>query len=1067
MKSHLLCLFLLFPLAANAADVKIMNLRCESLVDPQGIDVLQPRLSWILDAPDRGQRQSSYQVVVASDASLFKGERVDLWDSGKVASGENVNIPYAGKPLRSDEICHWRVRVWDKDGKVSAWSDPARWSMGILSPDDWKARWIGYVPPDTYQPDHPVSSLTFDNCRWIWFPEGDPLKEAPAGTRYFRTDFTLPAGAAVRKARTLMDADDRCTLFVNGKEAGRTSDDSEGWRTASHWDLAGRIVPGRNVLAVEAINATVSPAGIIGKLQVDLDGLAPVTIRTGGAWRCSDKLVPGWNQPDFDAAAWTTAKELGAMGIQPWGQISEGGGPPPWAQTNPSPIFRKDFTVRKALRSAVVSVCGLGYYELHLNGKKVGDQELAPVFTRYDKRCLYLSHDITNDLHRGLNALGVMLGNGFYNQHARDAWNFQNAGWRDRPKLLLQLHLVYVDGSTDTIVSDQTWKASSGPIVRDGIRNGEVYDARQERAGWDQPGFDDSNWAVPDLVKAPAGKLVAQMTPPIRVVQTMPPISVKEVKPGVFVFDMGQSFAGRAQLRVTGPAGTRVTMRYGELLSGDGTVNQGNINPFVHDGPFQTDEYILKGQGEEVYESRFTYDGFRWVEVRGFPGQPTIDSLRGRVLRTDFTPIGSFECSNDTINRIQHCTLWSYQSNFVGIPTDCPHREKNGWTGDAQLAAEQAMYNWDNDAAYASWMYSFDDVMKDSGELPGIVPTYDWGYAWGNGPAWDSAGELIPWYLYLYRADARPFTDHYARIKRYVDYCTSKARNGIVSFGLGDWAPAKTETPTEVTDMGYYYVDTLLLARFARLLGKTDDDAKYTALADSIRQTFNKTFDKGDGIYANGSQTSLSCALYQGLVPPEERQKVVDQLAASVRKTGYHIDTGILGAKYLFHALSDNGKQDMAWQVAVQPTYPSYAWWLKQGATTLWESWDGGSSRNHIMYGDISGWYYQAIAGILPDPEKPGFRHIFIKPMPAGDLTWVKAHTDSVRGRIVSEWEKKGGKLNLHIVIPPGCSATVWVPSADPASVKETEAIIKSIRTENGAALFEIQSGSYSFEGQL
>jgi alpha-L-rhamnosidase len=712
----------------------------------------------------------------------------------------------------------------------------------------------------------------------------------------------------------------------------------------------------------------------------------------------------------------------------------------------------------------------LGFYELRLNGEKVGDHVLDPSFTRYDKRVLYVTYDVTAQIKQGKNAVGAMLGNGWYNSHSRCVWDFDKSPWRDRPKLLVQLRLVLDDGSVQTIVSDGSWRATIGPVVRDAIRNGEVYDARREMPGWDTAVFDDAAWAAAEIVAGPKGTLRSQMMPAAKVMQTFAPAGVTEPKPGLFVVDTGQNMAGWLQLNVSGPAGTRIVIRYGERLAPDGTVDAKGIAQHVRTKPFQTDTYILKGQGVETWEPRFTYHGFRYVEVAGFPGKPTVDNFRAKVVHTAFKKAGSFGCSNELLNTIQKHTIWSYWGNFVdGYPTDCPHREKNGWTGDAHLAAEQAMYNFDNTAAYLKWLNDLKDEQQPDGNLPGIVPTSGWGYKWGNGPAWDSAYVLIPWYLYQYCGDTRVLADHYDGMKRYVDYMTSRSKNHLVSHGLGDWVPAKTVTPEVVTSSGYYYVDTLIVAKCAALLGKHADAEKYTALAQAIRRAYNKTLYKGDGIYANGSQTALSCAVYQGLVAPEEKSRVVARLAANVEQHKDHLDTGILGAKYLFHALSGNGKHDVAYRIATQTTAPSYGDWIRRGATTLWEDWGDGASRNHIMFGDISAWFYQTLAGINIDPRQPAFRRAIIRPRPVGDLTWAHGEHESLYGLLASRWRIKDNVFSLDVAVPANATAVVYVPAASEQTVREsgqpaaTAPGVKFSRMEDGCAVFEVGSGKYAF----
>ena len=874
----------------------LTNLRCEYRVNPLGIDIVQPRLSWVLQSNQRGQKQMAYHVLVASSRDRLDADKADLWDGGRVSSDQSVNVVYAGKPLLSYMRCFWKVRVWDKDQKVSEWSVPAMWTMGVLEKKQWQGKWIGYTK--------------------------------------------------------LSEADDL-------------------------------------------------------KVRV------------------------------------------------------------------PAPIFRRTFTLKKKVQSASIHICGLGYYELWLNGSRVGDHVLDPAFTRYDRRALYVSYDVSQLLIGDENALAVMLGNGWQNVHTRAAWDFNQAPWRDRPKMLLQLRIEYADGNTQFIVSDGLWRASEGPIVRDAIREGEHYDARLEQAGWKMPDFDDSDWGFSQVVDAPKGKLTAQIIQPIKVIETIEPQKLTEPAPGVFVFDLGQNIAGWAQIKLSGPKGTVVKLRYGERLKPDGTLEQSQIAEHIKEKEFQTDTYILSGRGEEIWEPRFVYHGFQYVEVTGFPGKPSRHNLRGRVVHTSFESAGKFECSNDLINAIQKNTLWAYRGNFHGYPTDCPHREKNGWTGDAHLAAEMGLFNFKCAAAYTKWMDDFKDEQRQTGELPGIVPTAGWGYKWGNGPAWDSAYLLIPWYMYQYLGDKRILETHYERFKRYVDYLTGRAENHIVSIGLGDWVPAKTHTPVEVTSTGYYYVDAVIVAEIAQMLGRKDDAEKYTRLAENIRKAFNELFYKGDGIYANGSQTALSCALYQQLVEEKERDKVVEKLLADVEKNDNHIDTGILGAKYLFNVLTANGKHNVAYRIATQTTEPSYGSWIKRGSTTLWEDWKGVASLNHIMFGDISAWFYKNLAGINADPKNPGFKHIILHPRPVDGLEWVRAEHESMYGIIGSSWRKDGQSFKLNLTVPANTTATVYVPAKSIDSVTESGKAadkaenVRFLKMEDNAAVFEIGSGNYCFLSEM
>ncbi len=782
-----------------------------------------------------------------------------------------------------------------------------------------------------------------------------------------------------------------------------------------------------------------------------------------------DGRVTGWSPVSF----W----EMGLLYGKDWDAkwISAPAVEPNVLDVQPSPFFRREFTIDKPIVQARAYICGLGYYELYLNGAKVGDHVLDPAFTRYDRRALYVTYDITSQLKQGDNAAGVVLGNGWYNMHTRAVWDFDKAPWRNRPTMLCRVEVLFADGTGQVIASGPEWKVSTGPIVFEGIRNGETYDARREMPGWCQARFDDSAWSNSVSVDGPAGALAAQMAPPIKVMNTIKPVSVNKPKPGVCVFDLGQNIAGWARLNVSAPAGTEIMLKYGERLNPDGTVDQTEIGKFIKQHRPQTDTYICKGDGVEVWETRFTYHGFQYVEVTGLPGEPSLDTLDGRVVHTSFEPAGAFSCSNDLLNRIQQNTLWSYVGNFHGYPTDCPHREKNGWTGDAHLAAEQGLLNFAPMAAYTKWMGDMYDEQRESGELPGIVPTSGWGYAWGNGPAWDSAYLLIPWYMYQYCGDVRILAVHYDRHKRYVDYLTSKAEDGIVGIGLGDWVPAKTKTPENVTSTGYYYRDTMIVAEEARLLGHPDDAKKYGDLAASIKEAFNKKFyDPDTGLYAGGTQTAMSCALYQGLVPEDQKQRVVDNLVKNIESQGGHLDAGILGTKYLLNCLTDAGRADMVYTIATQTDYPSWGRWIVEGhANTLWEQWNDEASHNHIMFGDISAWFYDCIAGINPDPQQPGYKHIIIRPWVLGDMTWAKAEHRCMYGTIRSEWKIEDGAFVLDVTVPANTTATIYVPTQTPESVTEgglpvvNVRTVESIGTESGRAIFNVGAGSYSFKAEL
>ncbi len=682
----------------------------------------------------------------------------------------------------------------------------------------------------------------------------------------------------------------------------------------------------------------------------------------------------------------------------------------------PAPYFRKELTLDKVPGQASVKICGLGYYELYINGKKVGDHVLDPIVTQYDQRARYVTYDVTAYLKAGVNTFGVILGNGWYYPHTKEVWHFDKASWRCYPKFLLDME---ADGQS-LLVSDQSWKCSTGPIIFDGLRNGETYDAHLELTGWLESGYDDSEWKNAAGVTPPGGILQEQTSPPCKVMQTLEVQKQWEVQDGT-VYDLGQNIAGWARITVKGDSKAKITLRYAEKLDESKCIDQSNIDKFVEEGPeaFQTDRYILKGDGEETWEPRFTYHGFRWIQVR-IEGNAEIVKLEGRVVYTAFDKIGSFECSDENVNKLQRCTEWSYIGNFVGIPTDCPHREKNGWTGDAQLAAETGLFNYDASKAYGQWLESIVDTQRPSGQLPGIVPTGGWGFNWGSGPAWDNVIFELPWNIYVFTGDDSEIRKNYDAMKKYVDYCTSMANDGIIGFGLGDWCHSDNYkiVDRDLTDTGYYYACATRLAKFAVLTGRSDDAASYTELAAQIKRAFNREFYRGNGIYAKGEPTAMGCALYHGLVEESEKAITLERLSETVKGNGNKPDFGILGAKYVPRVLAENGHVEQAYELITQPEYPGWVNWLKQGATTLWESWSGGASLNHIMFGDISAWFYQYLAGIVPDVDKPGFSKLTLKPQPVKALDHVKACCKLPSGELKVEWKNTAGKFMLDLETP-------------------------------------------------
>lgn len=740
--------------------------------------------------------------------------------------------------------------------------------------------------------------------------------------------------------------------------------------------------------------------------------------------------------------------------------------------------LRKEFQVTAKVTRARAYVCGLGYYELRLNGQKIGDRVLDPAQTDYRKIAFYATYDLTDAIQRE-NAIGVILGNG---RHVK-IYGYGN------PRLILQIELEYEDGAKDTIISDETWKVSHGALMENGIYYGETYDARLEMPGWDQPDFDSSAWD--DAIRVDGYPLASQLMPPIQVTQTLKPQKVSSPSPGTYIFDFGQNFTGWAKLTVQGLAGTEVKLRYAELLHPDGT-----LNTIPNQRAEATDIYILKGDGIESYEPRFTYHGFRYVEMTGFPGVPTLENIEGRFVHSAVEPAGGFICSNQLFNQIHRNIRWGNLSNLMSVPTDCPQRdERYGWMGDAHLAAEQAIFNFDMAAFYSKFARDIQLSQLENGSLPDTVPAYLGARVYPADPAWGTAYIIIVWYLYHYYGDTRILENHFETMKKYVEFLNASSEGHIIKkLGkYGDWCPpgsiAPKRTKLELTSTWYYYYEIVLLSKIAHLIGEEKEAKKYAQLAEAVKDAFNRQFFENDQyaghwmspVARNVDQTSNVLPLYLNMAPEGMKSNVLAKLLHSIiHDQDYHLDTGIIGTRYLLDVLTENCHEDIAYRIATQNTYPGWGYMIAEGATTLWERWEkitggGMNSHNHIMLGSIDAWFYRAIAGITS--LEPGWRKIRIKPGVCGDLEFATATLKTMRGAVHVSWEKHENSLDVIVQIPVGAEAEIYLPLLwDDGVVLESGSILweKGVAKKNSSdvsfsgikekwLVFEMGSGYYKF----
>lgn len=740
--------------------------------------------------------------------------------------------------------------------------------------------------------------------------------------------------------------------------------------------------------------------------------------------------------------------------------------------------LRKEFALKERASLAMIFISGLGHYELHLNGERVGTSVLDPGWTDYAKRALYASHDVT-PLVRGQNAVGVILGNG---RHIK-GYGF------DGPKLACRIEVEYESGDRAIFFADEGWKTSHGPLQENGLYHGERYDARLSLDGWDRPGFDDRNWGKAGTVSGPS--LVSQMMPPVRVNERLRPKSVSHLPSGAFIFDFGQNFSGWVRLKVEGPKGTEVRLRHAELLHEDGTLNVG-----PNENAEATDIYVLRGGGPEVYEPRFTYHGFRYVEVTGYPGRPGPDALEGCFVHSDVARTGTFHCSNDMLNRIHQNVLWGQLSNLMSIPTDCPQRdERHGWLGDAHLSAEEAVFNFDMAAFYSKFLEDIRLAQKGDGSLPDVVPPY-LPRLYPADPAWSSAYAILVALLWDHYADKRLIARHYLHLKRYIDFLAASADRYIIkTLGkYGDWCPpggiVPKKTPVELTSTWYFYHDVLILARLASVLGRAEEVRHYEKLAGSILEAFNGAF-LGETQYAAirvspvdnyPNQTSNAMPLYLNMVPDSKKDRILSSLLQSiVRQQDCHVDTGILGTRYILDVLVEHGHGDVAYRMVTHKSYPGWGYMLAEDATTLWERWEkltghAMNSQNHIMLGSVDAWFYRTIAGL--SPLLPGWKAVRVRPHVLGELTSAEASLETVAGKVRAAWKRSEDSFTLEVAVPVGSSGEVHLPllwpgarifeSGNPLwrSGHTTEPLPEIfLQGDDGQrVVFRVGSGEYRFE---
>ncbi len=1056
------CLLCILVSPAFAADetLRPANLRVEYRAAPQGINEERPRFTWQLLCGRRGCAQTAWQLQVADTPENIETTNV-FWDSGKVQDGTPVLRPYDGPPLRPRMRYWWRVRVWDEDDVMSEWSPTAHFSTGLPEDDGWRAQWIGHDVEDAADIEA-ADAAPPEKAHWIWHPDA-PSRE----TALFRRVVALPDDALIVNAPLMVTADDSVRVWINGRRVGVGQPEMRNWRTVNYHLVAALLRPGRNILALEATGKR-GVAGVMATLRISLRDGTVLDVVTDNTWKTSPALADdSWRHPDYDDTNWTHATAHAAFGEAPWNESRL-----ETARFKPVAHLRHTFTPRNDIRRATLYATALGIYEMRLNGERVGDYYFAPGWTDYRERVYYHSYDVTDLLRPGAeNALGALLAHGWYaghlSLHGPEIYG-------TRPRLMAQLEIEYADGQRETVLTDGSWRAAHGAIRGADFQMGETRDFHRAVTGWDQPGYDDDAWTPasttpPEIVPR---RVQAHPGPPVKHCETIAARSVSEPRPGVYVYDFGQNMVGWTRITLAGHPGQRIRIRHAEMLEEDGMLYTDALRRAT-----ATNVYHLAEAEEITLEPAFTFHGFRYVELRGVDAPPPLESVAGIVLRSEAPITTAFACSEPLLNQLVSNIEWGLKGNYLEIPTDCPQRdERLGWTGDAQFFMPTALYMADVGAFFTKW---FVDLIQDSqaedGSFAHVAPDIGLG---GGATAWGDAAILCPWLFYQYYGDTRIIERHFDNMVRGMEFLASKSDNYTSSsIGFGDWLNLGGGAKNEVIFTAYYAHLAGLMANMAAVIGRSDQAKEYADLRDNIRDAFVAMFIDEDGRILESSQTGYALAFAFELIPQHLREEAAQRFVEEIERFDGHLATGFIGTPRLLPALTQAGRDDIAWGLLMNTSYPSWLYQVTLGATTTWERWNGWTpeegfgdpnmnSFNHYAFGAVGEWIFNRVVGIFPG--EPGFKTVRIAPTPGGGLSWARMTYQSIRGPISAAWRIEDNVFHLDVTVPPGVKAIVQLPTSDPASVNESgntldDAGITLLDTANNL-LCEIASGTYAFK---
>jgi alpha-L-rhamnosidase len=1035
--------------------IAVSYLRCEYLVNPLGIGEAAPRLSWVVESGERGQQQAGYRVLVASSEELLKQDRGDLWDSGNVASDETIGTPYQGTPLASYQRCFWKVKAWNQEGRESAWSEPAMWAMGLLKPEDWKADWIGYDQAR----QRPASEAPLEGAKWIWHA-ADETGMVPKCQRLFFATFNLPPGTRVKRAELCASADDGMQFALNGHVRVTSAAKDDSWRQARRADLVAEIRPGSNEFRVLVENAKPGAAGLIAKLVITTEDGQTLTQVTDGSWKSTDTFGDDWLKEPLDAAPSLAVRVVGDYGVEPWGKLKFSG-----IFLPPAAYLRTRFHADAPVARATLYIAALGLVDMYLDGRRVSEDYFTPGWTDYAKRVYYRAYDVTRLVHRGNNALGAVLADGWFSGYV--GYRGTRDTYGERPRVRAQLHLEYADGSSTDVGSGPDWKAATGPVLEADFLKGETYDARLEISNWAEAGCDDIHWQPVVVGSDEVHPLVqADPAPPVRAIKEFKARKITQPKPGVYVLDLGQNFAGVARLKVSGRPGQKITLRFAERLNPDGTIYTANLR-----SARATDTYICKGKGTEVWQPRFTFHGFQYIEVTGLSGKPGKNTVVGVALSSDTPVVGTFNCSDGMLNRLHNNIYWTQRANFIDIPTDCPQRdERLGWTGDAQVYVRTATLNADVQAFFTKWLVDLDDAQRADGQFPRVAPSVV--TEPDGGPAWADAGVICPWTIYEVYGDRRELKRHFEAMKRFIEFCRKRSTPDLLPPAkyhcFGDWLSINADTPKDVIYTAYFAYSAHLAARAAAVLGKAYEEEQFQRLFDGIRASFCSAYVTADGRIKGDTQTCYVLALAFDLLPPEQAKRAAAHLVTDIERRGWHLSTGFIGTKDLMLVLSKIGRPDVAYRLLFNDTFPSWGFSIKQGATSIWERWDGWTPERgfqdagmnsfaHYSFGAVYQWMVQNIGGIRS--AAPAYKEIRIAPQFSDKLASAEVSYRSIRGLIATDWRRRGNKLRFNVTIPAKSATDI----TESGHALDRALGVKFLRMEGTNAVLSVASGKYEF----